>query len=102
VGGYYRWATDINDTSTYRGDENAYRYFDDMYVDTTLMRVMLADNATYENATVVEPQIPTEWSDGSITVTVNLGQLAGAGSAYLFVFDADDGLVGEGFAVQPE
>lgn len=90
AGGYYRWATDINDTSTYRGDENAFRYFDDLYVDTTLARVMLADHADYEQATIVEPQIPSAWSDGAIAVTVNRGRLADADRAYLFVFDADD------------
>jgi hypothetical protein len=24
IGGYYRWATDMDDTATYRGNENAF------------------------------------------------------------------------------
>jgi len=59
VGGYYRWCTDIKDTSTYRGDSNHFRYFDDIYIDTTLSRVMLANNSKYSKATIVEPQIPS-------------------------------------------
>jgi len=98
LGGYYRWAPDLGDTSTYTGrsggtvenpENYATRYFDDIYVDTTLSRVMLGNNQSYSEATIVEPQIPSAWSNNSINVTVNLGKLNGS-TAYLFVFDADN------------
>ncbi len=73
-----------------RLDPNAWRYFDDMYVDTTHARVVMANNSDYESATIVEPQIPSAWSDTEITFTVNLGMLSETGTRCLFVFDADN------------
>jgi hypothetical protein len=72
-----------------RGSQNNWRFFADIYVDTTYSRVILANSANYENATITEPQIPSQWSANSITVTANLGRLTG-NTAYLFVFDADN------------
>ena len=54
---------------------------------------MLANNATYTSATIIEPQIPTAWADGSITVTVNQGALPD-GDAFLFVFDSENEMSG--------
>jgi hypothetical protein len=75
-------------------NDDAWRYFDDIYVDHTFSRVMLCNNATYGSATVCEPQIPSAWAAGEITVTVNLGKLTddvGAGNpAYLYVFDSNN------------
>lgn len=75
------------------------RYFADIYMDTTPQRVMIANNATYASATIIEPLIPTAWSDGSITGTVNLGRLSDSGTAYVFVFDAANARNTSGFAV---
>ncbi len=83
IGGYWSY-TNVPQTQ----NNNAFRLFDDIYVDDTLSRVMLANNSTYESATIVEPQPPTAWASGEITVTVNQGRLPD-GTAYLFVFDAD-------------
>ncbi len=96
IGGYYRWATDIDDIATYRGssdgtdlnpENNSFRFFDDMYVDTTFSRVMLGNNSNYDNCTITEPQIPSAWSSTEITVIVNLGKLPASGTVYMFVFD---------------
>ena len=73
-----------------RTHPDAFRYFDDIYIDTTWSRVVLADNADYDLATIVEPQIPSAWSSSSITATMNLGQLPDSGTAYMFVFDVND------------
>jgi hypothetical protein len=67
---------------------SAWRYFADVYVDYTPARVVLANNAALPLATVIEPQIPTAWSAGSITLSVNLGKFAPGQTAYLFVVDA--------------
>ena len=78
VGGYSRM----------QGYTTNWRYYDDVYIDTTLQRVVLADNAVLANASIVELQIPVAWSDGSITATVNLGKFGSGQAAYLFVVDA--------------
>ena len=78
VGGYARM----------QGYTGNWRYYDDIYLDTTLQRVVLADKPVLSQATIIEPQIPTTWSDGSITATVNLGKFTQGQTAYLFVVDA--------------
>ena len=86
IGGFYRKTRGSGADPT---DDNAYKHVDDAYIDNTLSRVMLANNANYNRATIIEPQIPSAWSDNSITCTVNLGRLSNE-RAYLFVFDADN------------
>jgi hypothetical protein len=67
---------------------NNWRYFTDIYIDTSLARVVLANHPTLPQATLVETQIPQAWSDGSITVQANLGRFTNGQKAYLFVVDA--------------
>lgn len=90
IGGYYRHGTNVNDITTYRGDVNNFRYFDDMYIDTTLARVILGNAADYSACTILEPQIPTSWSNNSVTCTINLGRLSNQNRVYVFVFNRDD------------
>jgi hypothetical protein len=71
-----------------QGFSGNWRYFDDAYVDTTLSRVVLADKPVLSLATIIENQIPSAWSDGSITATVNLGQFAQGQTAFLIVVDS--------------
>jgi len=78
---------------------NSFRYFAGVYMDDTRARVMLGDDPDIASCSVLEPQIPSAWSDGSITVSVNLGELPDAGTAYLFVFDADNASNPTGFPV---
>ena len=75
IGGYARM----------QGYTTNWRYFDDIYIDTSLARVVLADKPALSEATIIENQIPTAWSDGSITATVNLGKFTQGQTAYLFV-----------------
>ncbi|MBR9676378.1 hypothetical protein GOV05_05200, partial [Candidatus Woesearchaeota archaeon] len=90
AGGYWRWSINSTfETSSFRGNNNSFRYFDDLYVDTTLSRVVLANNQNYSQATIVEPQIPYAWQNNNINVTVNLGRI-NTTTAYLYVFDKDD------------
>jgi hypothetical protein len=91
IGGYYRY----NDGSSH---DDAFRFFDDVYVDNSLSRVMLANNGTYASATIIEPQPVVEWATGEITVTVNQGALPN-GTAYLFVFDSDNDANATGYPV---
>ena len=65
-----------------------WRYFADIYLDTSLSRIVLANNSVLAQATIVENQIPSSWSDTVITATVNLGQFQAGETAYLFVVDS--------------
>jgi hypothetical protein len=96
IGGFYRYEYCAQGGTS--GHADAFKYFDDIYLDTTMARVILADNENYSQATIVEPQPPTAWSDNSIDVTVNLGKITGD-TAYLFVFDADNNRNGVGYTV---
>jgi len=78
IGGYARM----------QGHTSNWRYFDDVYLDTTLSHVVLADKPILSQAKIIENQIPSSWSDGSITATVNLGQFSQGQTAYLFVVDS--------------
>jgi len=80
------------------GQPNNWRYFADAYVDTSLARVVLANKATLSTATVIENQIPTSWSAGSVTASVNLGKFTAGQTAYLIVVDPS-GSASPGFAV---
>lgn len=66
---------------------NNWRYFADVYLDYTRARVVLANNPSLSLATIIEPQIPTNWSGTSIGISVNLGRLTTGQTAYLFVID---------------
>lgn len=79
-------------------DARMKRYFDDIYIDNTWSRVMLCNDDDYDEATICEPQIPSEWSTSSITVKANLGALTGE-TAYLFVFDSDNNANSTGYEV---
>ena len=81
------------------GYSNNWRYYDDAYLDTTLSRVVLADKPELSQATIIENQIPSAWSDGSITATVNLGQFTQGQTAYLIVVDSSGTPSATGLAV---
>ena len=87
VGGYARIRNPSN-----------WRYFDDVYVDTTFAHVVLADSPVLSSATTIENQIPVTWSDSSITATVNLGHFSQGQTAYLFVVD-DSGNASAGYPI---
>jgi hypothetical protein len=74
------------------GSSNNWRYYSDMYMDTSLAHVVLADSATYSSATIIEPQPSSAWSSGQVTAKVNLGRLDASKPIYAFVFD-DSGAV---------
>jgi len=73
-----------------------YIYYDDVYIDNTIARVVIGDSSDFGNCTHQEIQIGTTWSDSSITITVNRGSFADGEKVYLFVVDAD-GSVSKGY-----
>lgn len=74
-------------------------YFDDLYVDNTWARVIIGNASTLAASTTREVQIPSAWADTSITVTVNRGNFASNGSAYLYVVDANNTVNATGYSI---
>jgi len=65
-------------------------YIDDPYIQLgSRARVEIGDASTWDSCTHREIQIPTNWSDGSITFTVNQGSFQNEDTAYLFAVDSD-------------
>lgn len=95
LGDFYAHHSDPQD---YYHDD-AWRLYDDIYIDNSLSRVIMTDNENYDSSTICEPQIPSAWSDNSITITVNRGALAPCEKHYLFVFDADNNHNAVGYPV---
>ena len=74
-------------------------YFDDIYYDYTRARVELGNSPTFSACTHREIQIPINWSETSITVTVNKGSFSNGETAYLFVLDRDGNVNTNGYPV---
>lgn len=93
IGGFFRpyGHTDLS------GVPVSWRYFDDIYIDTTWARVMIGNASTWTASTVREPQIPLSWSSTSITVKINQGRIASLGQAYLYVVDSSGAVNSSGF-----
>ena len=102
VGGYWRDRI-CNKTlaGIAEGNNNAWRYFDDIYIDNTLQRIMFCDRQilTGDGTDICEMQIPIAWADNRITFKANLGKLPDFGTAYLFVFDSDNEKNSIGFPI---
>ncbi|MDP2896296.1 MAG: Ig-like domain-containing protein [bacterium] len=76
-----------------------YVELDDVYLDTTQARVEIGDKSTWEQCTHREIQIPTAWSDTSITVTANQGSFENGKTAYLYVIDANGNVNTQGYPI---
>jgi len=77
-----------------------YVYYSNIYIDDTWSRVMLSSAATWSGALDVEVQIPSAWTDRSISVTVNLGDLNPSGPLYLYVVDQDGNVNTNGYRLR--
>lgn len=76
-------------------------YVDDVYVDNTWARVEIGNDPVYENCTHREMQIPTSWSNDSITIQFNHGSFDVGNQVYLFVIDRENN-VSDGRAITIE
>ncbi|MGH1540828.1 MAG: hypothetical protein ACRBHB_10435 [Arenicella sp.] len=65
-----------------------YVYYDEIYMDTSLQRVVICDAELYANCSKRAIQIPTAWTDSSISIELNLGEFSHFGKPlWLYVFD---------------
>jgi hypothetical protein len=74
-------------------------WMDDVYLDNTKARIEICSTPTWNNRTHCEVQIPSAWSDISITVSANLGSFSCADAAYLYVVDANGNVNANGLPV---
>lgn len=74
-------------------------YWDDIYMDDTWARVEVCNASTYASRSHCEIQIPSGWSTGSITVTVNQGSFLNGTTAYLYVTDASGARNADGYPI---
>lgn len=77
------------------------QYMDDAYADFTQARVELSAYPSWDETAQhhKELQIPTVWSDTSITTTVNQGQFLAGQTAYLYVVHDDGAVNAAGYPV---
>lgn len=82
------------------GMSNAYSvWVDDFYIDTTRARVELGDASTLSASKKRYILPSTKWSDGSVSVKVNLSTFTSGAKAYLYVFDASGNANSSGYPV---
>jgi hypothetical protein len=85
--GHY-WALDGD--ANCNSNPGADVYTDLVYIDTSLARVYLADATTLATAKHTAIQIPTAWSDGSVTFTANTHGFKVGDTAHVLVIDANN------------
>lgn len=80
-------------------NDNNRMWADDVYVDTTWSRVMLGESPTYAACNQLEVQIPSAWSNNSITVWARPGRFTKGQHVYLYVFDSNGNVNADGYPV---
>ncbi len=70
---------------------------DDIYVDNTWSRVMIGNASTWAASMVHDVEIPTAWSDGSVSVILHNDSLPSFDGAYLYVFDSNGNVNPDGY-----
>ena len=74
-------------------------YIDDVYIDNTRARVEMCEGSLWSNRGACNPQIPSAWSDGSISATVNGSQITDGSIVYAYVIDSSGVVNSSGFPI---
>ncbi|MBI5193533.1 MAG: hypothetical protein HZA08_08855 [Nitrospirae bacterium] len=77
-------------------------YADNIYIDNTWARIEIGNASTLSASTIREVQIPSAWTDTSITITVNQGSFNNLDNVYLYVFDANGNVNAKGYYICPK
>lgn len=88
IGGYARDRASSN-----------WRYFSDIYLDYSRARVIIGNASSYANSTIREVQIPSAWSDNSISLQVNQGAFSNGQTAYLYIVDSNGNANATGYPI---
>ena len=73
-------------------------HVDDIYFSPTRARVEIGNASTWSGCTTREVQIPTAWSNSTITIEANKGALSSFSGKYLYVVDSS-GTVSAGYGL---
>ena len=92
----YKWV--VNHQVSGGTNPNMWRYMDSWYVDNTWQRVILCTGATWTECMDREIQIPTSWTNTSITVYSSAGILDFSKPIYLYILDVNDKVINNGGA----
>lgn len=95
--GHY-WATTAQEGC--QSNSGARIYTDNVYIDTSWARVIIADASTLSNAKHTEMLIPTSWNSSQIQATFNSGSFASGSTVYVFVVDENDAASAQGYPVK--
>jgi hypothetical protein len=85
-----------------RQTSNCFTSFDDIYIAAgpyAQARVEMGNAATYNTSTKLAILTPTSWADRSISATVNVGNFNSGERAYIYVFDRNGAVNGNGHQV---
>ncbi len=74
-------------------------YYDDVYVSRSRARVEIGNAPDFEDCTVREIQIPTQWGEFQIDVDLSFSSFPEGELAYLYVVDEDGVANAEGFPI---
>lgn len=74
---------------------------DDIYIDDTQARVEIGDGATWSANNHREVQVPSSWSSGSVTITLNQGSFSSFNNLYLYIVDSDGNVNTNGYPLCP-
>ena len=72
---------------------------DNIYIDNTWSRVMVCNSATWSTCTKEDIEIPTAWSNDSITVLLRTGEFSSFSNLYLYVVDANGNVNQNGYPI---
>lgn len=107
----------FNDVVSFNDDNDYYQWFmwqnyigngitsqetwtDDMFIQVgSWARTELCDSSSWNTRTQCEIQIPSAWSDSSITFTANQGSFNNGDTAYLFVVDENGEVNASGYPI---
>lgn len=74
-------------------------YFDDIYIDNTFSRIEIGDSPEYQNCTKRIIQIPSAWTDTSVTATLNQGNFTSGQTTYLYLVNSSGAVNANGYPI---
>ena len=80
-------------------ERNMKIFFDDFFFNTTQARIEIGNMSTWDASTHREIQIPSAWSDQSISFSFNQGSFADGETVYLYVVDANGNFNNTGYPI---
>lgn len=69
---------------------NNWRYYDDCFLSNTLARIVIVDGSTFDSSTMHEIQIPTAWTNESVTFNCRKGAHKDLSGKSVFIVTPDN------------